>query len=341
MADDAPGGLQHEQDGRAAENEVQFRRRPGIQHDDVIIPDDIPAHCRSCGGQQDIVPVEPVLVARGPRGIEQIDEDEDEAEMDRALDLRRIQARRRRKELKGGKEDAKAADEYPQPAPKRAERGFLVVFGDDLRNVQRVLDLGRRVGIQPALFKGEAAGTFLLDDLHPLFMTHGCLWNGSWTLGSGTASARSEGKGKGIPRRRQISQGQFPHPPTGGQQQHMPGHAPHAHIKSWERPVVSAHDDPPIPGAHALARLRGRGQPRAEILIHCPVQADDPVPDDKMIFHRRQCHGMGITNGKSLSLSHGPRAQYRAVGAKGAQFAARFSGGACRLRHQQQGRAQA
>ena len=116
---DAPRGFQHQQNGSAAENKVHLGGRPGIQHDHVVIPDDIAADRRTGSGQQHVVPGELMLAACGPRRIQQIDQHQHKAQVHGALDLRRVCAGGRCKKMESGKGDAEHADKNFQSAPER------------------------------------------------------------------------------------------------------------------------------------------------------------------------------------------------------------------------------
>ena len=88
QAHDAPCGLQHQHDGRAAEIKVHVRGRAGVQDDDVIVPGDVAADGRAGDGKDDVVSGQLVDRVRTGR-IEQIDQRQHEAQMDGALELRR------------------------------------------------------------------------------------------------------------------------------------------------------------------------------------------------------------------------------------------------------------
>ena len=172
-AHDAAGRFQHQQDGRAAHDEVQLGGRTGIQHDDVVLPDDIAADNGPGDGQDGVIPGQFVHVARGAGRVQQIDQGQHKAQMYRALDLRRKGRRRGRVQVEGGKGDTEDLDKNIEPPLEGAVNGFLVVFGNDLGDVHGLLDPFHGVGIEfVAFFQGKSPCPFFINHMHSFFVAH-------------------------------------------------------------------------------------------------------------------------------------------------------------------------
>ena len=172
-AHDTAGRLQHQQDGRTAHDEVQLGGRTGIQHNDVILPDDVAADHGPGDGQDGVIPGQLVHVARGAGRIQQIDQGQHKAQMHRALDLGRKGRRGGRVQMKSGKGDTKDLDKNIEPPLEGAVNGFLVVLGNDLGDVHGLLDLLHSTGIQfVAFFQGKSPCPLFIDHMHSFFVAH-------------------------------------------------------------------------------------------------------------------------------------------------------------------------